>query len=183
MICPDPPDIEPLKQTLHFTVVGMGVVLALQLAFRRASDRIAANLWRILGKIASKPVLCGLLLLAVVILTRVALLARFPVPVPGIHDEFSYLLMGDTFAHGRLSNPPHPMWISLETFHINFFPRYASMYPPAQGIALAIGQLLGSPWIGVLLGCGAMVAVMYWMLLAWLPSRWALMGGIKHAKT
>src|SRR5262249_40955090 len=177
MICPDPPDIEPLKQTLQFTVVGMGIVLALQLTFRRASDRIAANLWRILGKIASRPVLCGLLLFAGVILFRVTLLARFSVPVPGIHDEFSYLLMGDTFAHGRLSNPPHPMWVSLETFHINFFPRYASMYPPGQGILLAIGQLFGNPWIGVVISCGAMVAVIYWLLLAWLSPRWAFVGG------
>lgn len=178
MICPDPPDIEPLKQTLYFTLVGAGVLLPLQLAFARSAARISAAVWRILGAVASKPLLCGMILFSAAILVRVALLTRFPVPVPGIHDEFSYLLMGDTFAHGRLSNQPHPMWISLETFHINFFPRYASMYPPAQGVLLAIGQLLGNPWIGVLISCGVMVAVIYWMLLAWLPPRWALLGGI-----
>src|SRR4030095_9778845 len=139
--------------------------------------RISTAIWRILGAVRSKPLLCGLLLFCAVPLARVALLPRFPIPIPGIHDEFSYVLMGDTFAHGRLSNPPHPMWISLETFHINFFPRYASMYPPMQGVVLAVGQLLGNPWIGVVLGCAAMVAVIYWMLLAWLPSRWALLGG------
>ncbi len=70
------------------------------------------------------------------------------------------------------------MWISFETFHVNFLPRYASMYPPAQGFVLAIGQWLGNPWIGVLFSCAAMCAVIYWMLLAWLSPRWALLGGI-----
>src|SRR5262249_54390048 len=53
-----------------------------------------------------------------------------------------------------------------------------SMYPPMQGVMLAVGELLGNPWIGVLLACAAMVAVVYWMLLAWLPARWAMLGGI-----
>jgi hypothetical protein len=123
-------------------------------------------------------VICGFLLFLFAIAVRTALLPRLPIPVPGIHDEFSYLLMGDTFAHGRLSNPPHPMWISFETFHVNWHPRYASMYPPGQGFILAIGELLGQPWIGVLLSCAAMCAAVYWMLLAWLPPRWALLGGI-----
>jgi len=178
MICPDPPDLQPLGQTLLFSLVGAAILPAVQLIFPRATAQITALAWRTLGAVAHKRFLCGSVLFLAVVVLRVALLSRFPVPVPGVHDEFSYLLMADTFAHGRLSNPPHPMWISLETFHVNFFPRYASMYPPAQGMMLAWGQLLGDPWIGVLLSCGLMVAAVYWMLLAWVPSRWALLGGV-----
>jgi hypothetical protein len=116
-----------------------------------------------------------------VIAIRLAVLPLLHLPVPGIHDEFSYLLMADTFVHGRLANPPHPMWLSFETFHVNWFPTYSSIYPPAQGAILAIGQLLGSPWIGVLLSTAAMCSAIAWMLQAWMPSRWALLGGLLAA--
>ena len=102
-------------------------------------------------------------------MARLLALPFLHIPVPGIHDEFSYLLMGDTFAHGRLANPTHPMWISFETFHVNWQPAYASMYPPGQGVALAIGELLGNPWFGVVLSVAAMCAAITWMLQAWLP--------------
>src|ERR1700679_3178358 len=124
-----------------------------------------------------KKLAVGLMFLGVAAL-RLAALPLLPVPIPGIHDEFSYLLMADTFAHGRLANPTHPMWMSFETFHVNWFPTYSSMYPPAQGFAMAIGQLLGNPWVGVLLSDAAMCAAILWMLQAWMPARWALLGSV-----
>jgi len=112
------------------------------------------------------------------IVVRVMLFPAIGVPFPEGHDEHSYLLMAETFAHGRLAYPPHPLWKSFETFHVNFFPTYSSMYPPAQGAVLALGMILGHPWIGVLLSVAAMCATVVWMLQAWMPSRWAFLGGV-----
>jgi hypothetical protein len=117
----------------------------------------------------------GLLALAL----RAALLPILPIPQPEVHDEYSYLLLGDTLAHGRLANPSHPMWEHFETFHVNWHPTYSSMYYPGQGIFLAFGEVvLGHPFWGVWLSTGLMCAAICWALQGWMEPAWALLGGL-----
>src|SRR5580658_7627349 len=77
-------------------------------------------------KLASRKSLIILLAVLAPILIRASLFWLLPHPVPHIHDEFSYLLGGDTLAHGRLANPANPMAVFFDTIHVNQTPAYVS---------------------------------------------------------
>ena len=53
-----------------------------------------------------------------------------------------------------------------------------SMYFPGQGLVLAASKVIfGHPWVGLLIVSALMCAAICWMLQAWLPPSWALLGG------
>jgi hypothetical protein len=96
------------------------------------------------------------------------------IPEPIIHDEYSYLLGADTFARGRLTNPPPNFPQFFESPHILVTPSYQSKYPPAQALMLAVGQkLFGHPIWGVWLTCSVFAGSLVWMLQAWTSRQWA----------
>ena len=100
---------------------------------------------------------------------------RRGLPEPRVHDEFSYLLAADTFAHGRLANPTPPAAAALQTFHVLVTPAYASKYPPGQGLFLAAGQATtGMPIVGAWLATAVLVVVVGWAVAGLAPPAWAV---------
>jgi hypothetical protein len=120
-----------------------------------------------------------LLVIAVALVGRALLLPAVGIPQPRINDEYSYLLMADTFSHHRLTNPTPPAWQHFETFHVNMTPTYHSKYPVSQGLVLAVGEIVfHQPWIGVYLSTALLCGAICWALQAFLPPGWALLGGL-----
>ncbi len=113
---------------------------------------------------------------------RIALLPLLHAPVPVVSDEFSHLLLADTLFHGRAANPTHPFWPHFETLHVIQQPHYGSDYFPGQAAVLAAGRaLIGNAWAAVLFESAAFLAILYWTLRGWMPSRWALAGVVLAA--
>jgi len=130
-------------------------------------------------RLARRPRLAVLGMISLAVVARLALLPLVPLPHSGGSDEFSHLLLGDTLAHGRLTNPSHPMWMHFESRHILQQPTYNSMYFPGQGAFLALGKtLFGHPWAGVLASTALLCGAITWMLQGWFSPGWALAGGL-----
>lgn len=157
----------------------MLALVALVLAVPPAGARVAAAVTRVSRPLVRRPgVAIALLVVAALSLAAAVSLFVF-MPLPRIADEFSHLLAADTFRHGRLTNPTHPAWRSFETFHVLQQPTYMSRYSPAPDLLLALGWIAtGLPIAGAWLAYALAVAAVAWMLLAFVPRRWALTGGL-----
>jgi len=167
----------PAMLIIEFGLTAIAVALAF--AWPRLGSGIFARIEKAFGRLARRKGAAAAVVGLSVIVLRVAILPLFPVPLPFVPDDFSFLLAADTFAHGRLTNPTPAMWTHFESIHITMLPTYQSMYFPGQGLLLAASKVIcGVPWIGLLIVSALMCAALCWALQAWLPANWALLGGM-----
>jgi hypothetical protein len=169
----------PVHSVTHYLLIELCVIaLALLAAYWKPWQKWMAGIEAKLSPFYRHPYLSFFAILAAAVLVRLALLPVEQIPHPLYHDEFSYLLAGDTFSLGRLTNPQPPVPSAFESIHINVWPTYQSMYMPGTGLLLAAGDLLGSPWVAVLLITSLFCAAVYWMVSGWLPRGYALAAGL-----
>jgi len=102
--------------TGYITLLQLALVIsAVALAFATpAATSFGLSVSR-LRRLCSRHVVCGVVAAFLPLAIRFILLPSIPIPAPAVQEEFSDLLQADTFAHGRLANPPHPMSVFFDT--------------------------------------------------------------------
>ncbi len=155
------------------------IAIALSFSWPRLGSSFFSRVERAFSRLARRKNLSVAVVGFAALFLRLAILPLSPIPHPFMQNDFSFLLAADTFSSGRLTNPTPAMWVHFETMHVTMKPTYMSMYFPSQGLVMAAGKvLLGHPWYGVLIVTALMCSAICWMLQAWLPPTWALLGGV-----
>jgi hypothetical protein len=162
----------PIEIEMELWLTGISFLGALVVAGWRGSEPAFGYVRRWARRVSTSPWTAAAGVAAVALVVY-ALPSLWRIPTPVVHDEFAYLLEGQTFAHGRLSNPAHPMSRFFETFHVLQSPTYAAKFPPGQGMMLALGYVIGLPIAGVWISLALACMAIHWMLRAVLPTRWA----------
>src|SRR2546423_11525220 len=77
-----------------------------------AASPVGRIIFSVAGKVADKlaknttAAVLTVAMFGLALTAAISILVNFPEPV--VQDEFCYVLTGETFAHGRLTNPKHP---------------------------------------------------------------------------
>lgn len=131
-----------------------------------------------LRRLVSHPTNAVIVLGCLTFVACLAVAALLGEATPWAFDEFGYLLSANTLAtgHAATPTPPHPEF--FESPPVLLHPDYVSKFFPAQGLFLAVGELItGHPIVGVWLSAALACAATCWMLQGWIGPGWGLVGG------
>ena len=142
-------------------VIGVAVVLAIL-------SRRVSLMWRdgVLGRLSAwadqHGVIFGVILGAASFALYALVASRVFSRVPISIDELVQLVQAKTFASGRLWQPasPTPEFYSVLNM-VDSNGRYYGQFPPGGPAMLALGVVLGAPWL-VGPACGALAVAAFW---------------------
>lgn len=147
---------------LRLWVLVVGGVLALGTLAGPLTAAIYGRMEAVAGRWARQPVLF-LVAAGVISLLLTAAVALFVLEdFPNSGDEYCYLYQAQTFALGRLGNPPHPLQEFFELLHVGERNgRLVTSFPPGWPALLTGGVVLHLPlWIfNPLIGAASLVVL------------------------
>ena len=144
---------------IAFLLTGMVVVLR-----KRPPLRTALRAVRSFLRLAARKTEACVAVGALVLLVRICLIPLWPKPEPRIYDEFSYVLMADTFAAGRATNPSPPHREHFESSFVQVTPPINRRIRRCRGCCLHAEN-----WCSAICGgaCGWRWAYWGWQSVGW----------------